>query len=178
MKRTFLKWAVMSFAAIVAVTLGSCSDDNDNVPDDEDDEIEEVGYQQPTEDIVKTQYTGTKDDAYFFLGGIVGGLRYSSNVSGEEVKKPHATITDCSSWWRAWPDTQASTGVLQQGSLIGRARYSVQQGSTNDENGMYDCEGNWWIGTVGAGSWKTGNEALAIGKKNSVTPTEPTPPNQ
>lgn len=128
---------------------------------------------------VKTQYTGTKDDAYFFLGGIVGGLRYSSNVSGEEVKKPHATITDCSSWWRAWPDTQASTGGLQQGSLIGRARYSVQQGTTtNDENGMYDCEGNWWIGTVGAGSWKTGNEALAIGKKNSVTPTEPTPPNQ
>ncbi|MDY5118705.1 MAG: hypothetical protein SPE65_01835, partial [Muribaculaceae bacterium] len=58
MKKTFLKWAVMSFAAIVAVTLGSCSDDNDNVPDDEDDEIEEVGYQQPTEDIVKTQYTG------------------------------------------------------------------------------------------------------------------------
>ena len=57
MKKTFLKWAVMSFAAIVAVTLGSCSDDNDNVPDDEDDEIEEVGYQQPTEDIVKTQYT-------------------------------------------------------------------------------------------------------------------------
>lgn len=131
---------------------------------------------------VETQYTGTKDDAYFFLGGIVGGLRYSSNVSGEEVKKPHATITDCSSWWRAWPDTQASTGGLQQGSLIGRARYSVQQGSTtNDENGMYDCEGNWWIGTVGAGSWKTGNEALAIGKKNSVTPTQPTtptPPNQ
>lgn len=128
---------------------------------------------------VETQYTGTKDDAYFFLGGIVGGLRYSSNVSGEEVKKPHATITDCSSWWRAWPDTQASTGGLQQGSLIGRARYSVQQGSTtNDENGMYDCEGNWWIGTVGAGSWKTGNEALAIGKKNSVTPTKPTPPNQ
>ena len=58
MKKTFLKWAVMSFAAIVAVSLGSCSDDNDNVPDDEDDEIEEVGYQQPTEDIVKTQYTG------------------------------------------------------------------------------------------------------------------------
>lgn len=129
---------------------------------------------------VKTQYTGTKDDAYFFLGGIVGGLRYSSNVSGEEVKKPHATITDCSSWWNPYPaGNQASTGGLQQGSLIGRARYSVQQGSTtNDENGMYDCEGNWWIGTVGAGSWKTGNEALAIGKKNSVTPTKPTPPNQ
>ncbi|MGN1246224.1 MAG: hypothetical protein ACI4UN_06290, partial [Muribaculaceae bacterium] len=124
-------------------------------------------------------YTGSKSDALFFLGGIVGGLRYS-NVS--EAPKPHATITDCSSWWRAWPDTQASTGGLQQGSLIGRARYSVQQGSsTNDENGMYDCEGNWWIGTVGAGSWKTGNEALAIGKKNSVTPTQPTkptPPNQ
>ena len=111
--------------------------------------------------------------AFFFLGGIVGGLRYS-NVS--DAPKPHATITDCSSWWRAWPDTQASTGGLQQGSLIGRARYSVQH--TNDENGMYDCEGNWWIGTVGAGSWKTGNEALAIGKKNSVTPTKPTPPNQ
>ena len=121
----------------------------------------------------------SKASAFFFLGGIVGGLRYS-NVS--EAPKPHATITDCSSWWRAWPDTQASTGGLQQGSLIGRARYSVQQGSTtNDENGMYDCEGNWWIGTVGAGSWKTGNEALAIGKKNSVTPvtpTKPTPPNQ
>ena len=114
--------------------------------------------------------------AFFFLGGIVGGLRYSN---GSDAPKPHATITDCSSWWRAWPDTQASTGGLQQGSLIGRARYSVQQGSTtNDENGMYDCEGNWWIGTVGAGSWKTGNEALAIGKKNSVTPTKPTPPNQ
>lgn len=128
---------------------------------------------------VKTQYTGTKDDAYFFLGGIVGGLRYSSNVSGEEVKKPHATITDCSSWWNPYPaGNQASTGGLQQGSLIGRARYSVQGSTTNDENGMYDCEGNWWIGTVGAGSWKTGNEALAIGKKNSVTPTTPTPPNQ
>ena len=122
---------------------------------------------------VTKSYTGSKDDAFFFLGGIVGGLRYS-NVS--DAPKPHATITDCSSWWRAWPDTQASTGGLQQGSLIGRARYSVQH--TNDENGMYDCEGNWWIGTVGAGSWKTGNEALAIGKKNSVTPTKPTPPNQ
>lgn len=118
----------------------------------------------------------SKASAFFFLGGIVGGLRYSN---GSDAPKPHATITDCSSWWRAWPDTQASTGGLQQGSLIGRARYSVQQGSTtNDENGMYDCEGNWWTGTVGAGSWKTGNEALAIGKKNSVTPTEPTPPNQ
>ena len=113
--------------------------------------------------------------AFFFLGGIVGGLRYSN---GSEAHKPHATITDCSSWWRAWPDTQASTGGLQQGSLIGRARYSVQGSTTNDENGMYDCEGNWWTGTVGAGSWKTGNEALAIGKKNSVTPTTPTPPNQ
>lgn len=123
---------------------------------------------------VTKSYTGSKDDAFFFLGGIVGGLRYSN---GSDAHKPHATITDCSSWWRAWPDTQASTGGLQQGSLIGRARYSVQQG-TNDENGMYDCEGNWWIGTVGAGSWKTGNEALAIGKKNSVTPTKPTPPNQ
>ena len=121
--------------------------------------------------------TASEASAFFFLGGIVGGLRYSN---GSEAPKPHATITDCSSWWRAWPDTQASTGGLQQGSLIGRARYSVQQGSTtnNDENGMYDCEGNWWIGTVGAGSWKTGNEALAIGKKNSVTPTKPTPPNQ
>ena len=117
--------------------------------------------------------TASEASAFFFLGGIVGGLRYS-NVS--DAPKPHATITDCSSWWRAWPDTQASTGGLQQGSLIGRARYSVQH--TNDENGMYDCEGNWWIGTVGAGSWKTGNEALAIGKKNSVTPTKPTPPNQ
>lgn len=122
---------------------------------------------------VTKSYTGSKDDAFFFLGGIVGGLRYSN---GSEAPKPHATITDCSSWWRAWPDTQASTGGLQQGSLIGRARYSVQH--TNDENGMYDCEGNWWIGTVGAGSWKTGNEALAIGKKNSVTPTKPTPPKQ
>lgn len=117
--------------------------------------------------------TASEASAFFFLGGIVGGLRYSI---GSEAPKPHTTITDCSSWWRAWPDTQASTGELQQGSLIGRARYSVQQG--NDENGMYDCEGNWWIGTVGAGSWKTGNEALAIGKKNSVTPTTPTPPNQ
>lgn len=120
--------------------------------------------------------TASEASAFFFLGGIVGGLRYSN---GSDAPKPHATITDCSSWWKDWPDTQASTGGLQQGSLIGRARYSVQQGSTtNDENGMYDCEGNWWIGTVGAGSWKTGNEALAIGKKNSVTPTKPTPPNQ
>ena len=120
--------------------------------------------------------TASEESAFFFLGGIVGGLRYSN---GSDAHKPHATITDCSSWWRAWPDTQASTGGLQQGSLIGRARYSVQQGTTtNDENGMYDCEGNWWIGTVGAGSWKTGNEALAIGKKNSVKPTEPTHPNQ
>lgn len=125
---------------------------------------------------VSKTYTGSNGEAFFFLGGIVGGLRYSN---GSEAPKPHATITDCSSWWRAWPDTQASTGGLQQGSLIGRARYSVQQGTTtNDENGMYDCEGNWWIGTVGAGSWKTGNEALAIGKKNSVKPTEPTHPNQ
>ena len=121
--------------------------------------------------------TASKESAFFFLGGIVGGLRYSN---GSEAPKPHATITDCSSWWNPYPaGNQASTGGLQQGSLIGRARYSVQQGSTtNDENGMYDCEGNWWIGTVGAGSWKTGNEALAIGKKNSVTPTTPTPPNQ
>ncbi len=119
----------------------------------------------------------SKTSAFFFLGGIVGGLRYSN---GSDALKPHATITDCSSWWNPYPaGNQASTGGLQQGSLIGRARYSVQQGSTtNDENGMYDCEGNWWIGTVGAGSWKTGNEALAIGKKNSVTPTKPTPPNQ
>lgn len=126
---------------------------------------------------VTKSYTGSTGDALFFLGGIVGGLRYSN---GSEAPKPHATITDCSSWWNPYPaGNQASTGGLQQGSLIGRARYSVQQGSTtNDENGMYDCEGNWWIGTVGAGSWKTGNEALAIGKKNSVTPTKPTPPNQ
>ena len=121
--------------------------------------------------------TASEASTFFFLGGIVGGLRYSN---GSEAPKPHATITDCSSWWNPYPDgNQASTGGLQQGSLIGRARYSVQQGSTtNDENGMYDCEGNWWIGTVGAGSWKTGNEALAIGKKNSVTPTKPTPPKQ
>lgn len=121
--------------------------------------------------------TASEASAFFFLGGIVGGLRYSN---GSEAPKPHATITDCSSWWNPYPaGNQASTGGLQQGSLIGRARYSVQQGSTtNDENGMYDCEGNWWIGTVGAGSWKTASEALAIGKKNSVTPTTPTSPNQ
>lgn len=121
--------------------------------------------------------TASEASAFFFLGGIVGGLRYSN---GSDAPKPHATITDCSSWWNPYPaGNQASTGGLQQGSLIGRARYSVQQGSTtNDENGMYDCEGNWWIGTVGAGSWKTASEALAIGKKNSVTPTTPTPPNQ
>lgn len=136
-----------------------------------------------TTTLTQCRYNGTvskeigkasEASAFFFLGGIVGGLRYSN---GREAPKPHATITDCSSWWNPYPaGNQASTGGLQQGSLIGRARYSVQQ--TNDENGMYDCEGNWWTGTVGAGSWKTGNEALAIGKKNSVTPTEPTPPNQ
>ena len=69
-------------------------------------------------------------------------------------------------------------GSYTQGSLIGRARYSIQVGSdTKDENGMTGCEGNWWSGNVGAGSWtKVANEAAAIGLKNSVTPTKPEQP--
>lgn len=108
-----------------------------------------------------------------FMGGIVGGLRRT-------WADPKLTITDCSSWWTVnLPASGATRGAYTRGSLIGRARYSINVGTeTHDYNGMSGCEGNYWRGNVGAGSYVTASEAAAIGVINSVTPEQPTAPNE
>lgn len=126
---------------------------------------------------VSKSYTGTKQPNCF-LGGIVGGLRRTESgaETGISTDNPSLTISDCASWF--YVNTQSgSTGGQTSGSLIGRARFSKQEGSNSkDYNGMSNCQGNWWYGNVGAGSWVTANEAAAIGKKNSVEPGKPTAP--
>ena len=121
---------------------------------------------------VSKRYSGNKTPLCF-MGGIVGGLRRTGTTN-----YPILQLTDCSSWWTVNMPAGGVFGSYTQGSLIGRARYSIQVGSdTQDENGMTGCEGNWWSGNVGAGSWtKVANEAAAIGLKNSVTPTKPEQP--
>ena len=122
-------------------------------------------------------YNGNKQPNCF-LGGIVGGLRRTESgaETGISTDNPSLTVSDCSSWF--YVNTQSgSTGGQTSGSLIGRARFSKQEGSNSkDYNGMSNCQGNWWYGNVGAGSWVTANEAAAIGKKNSVEPGKPTAP--
>lgn len=122
-------------------------------------------------------YNGTKQPNCF-LGGIVGGLRRTESgaETGISTDNPSLTVSDCASWF--YVNTQSgSTGGQTSGSLIGRARFSKQEGSNSkDYNGMSNCQGNWWYGNVGAGSWVTANEAAAIGKKNSVEPGKPTAP--
>ena len=114
-----------------------------------------------------------------YLGGIVGGLRRTESgaETGISTDNPSLTISDCASWFYVNVTPSGSTGVQTSGSLIGRARFSKQEGSNSkDYNGMSNCQGNWWYGNVGAGSWVTANEAAAIGKKNSVEPGKPTAP--
>ena len=122
-------------------------------------------------------YNGNKQPNCF-LGGIVGGLRRTESgaETGISTDNPSLTVSDCASWF--YVNTQSgSTGGQTSGSLIGRARFSKQEGSNSkDYNGMSNCQGNWWYGNVGAGSWVTANEAAAIGKKNSVEPGKPTAP--
>lgn len=122
-------------------------------------------------------YNGNKQPNCF-LGGIVGGLRRTESgaETGISTDTPSLTVSDCASWF--YVNTQSgSTGGQTSGSLIGRARFSKQEGSNSkDYNGMSNCQGNWWYGNVGAGSWVTANEAAAIGKKNSVEPGKPTAP--
>lgn len=123
-------------------------------------------------------YNGTKHPNCF-LGGIVGGLRRTESgaETGISTDNPSLTISDCASWFYVNVTPSGSTGGLTRGSLIGRARFSKQEGSNSEDyNGMSNCQGNWWYGNVGAGSWVTANEAAAIGKKNSVEPGKPTAP--
>lgn len=122
----------------------------------------------------------TNTTARRFLGGIVGGLRrtevtdVNSPISHDN---PSLTITDCASWFYVNVTPSGSTGVQTSGSLIGRALFTKQEGTnTQDYNGMSGCQGNWWFGNVGAGSWKTATEAAAIGKKNAVEPSKPDAP--
>ncbi|MGN1237502.1 MAG: hypothetical protein ACI4UW_01105 [Muribaculaceae bacterium] len=127
---------------------------------------------------VSKSYTGTKKPNCF-LGGIVGGLRRTESgaETGISTDNPSLTISDCASWFEVKNTQSGSTGGQTSGSLIGRARFSKQEGSNSkDYNGMSNCQGNWWYGNVGAGSWVTANEAAAIGKKNSVEPGKPTAP--
>lgn len=123
-------------------------------------------------------YNGNKKPNCF-LGGIVGGLRRTESgaETGISTANPSLTISDCASWFEVKNTQSGSTGGQTSGSLIGRARFSKQEGSNSkDYNGMSNCQGNWWYGNVGAGSWVTANEAAAIGKKNSVEPKKPTAP--
>lgn len=122
----------------------------------------------------------TNTTARRFLGGIVGGLRrtevtdVNSPISHDN---PSLTITDCASWFYVNVTPSGSTGGQTSGSLIGRALFTKQEGTnTQDYNGMSGCQGNWWFGNVGAGSWKTATEAAAIGKKNAVEPSKPDAP--
>ena len=109
----------------------------------------------------------------------MGGLRRTESgaETGISTDNPSLTISDCASWFYVNVTPSGANGGQTSGSLIGRARFSKQEGSNSkDYNGMSNCQGNWWYGNVGAGSWVTANEAAASGKKHSVEPGKHTAP--
>lgn len=101
-------------------------------------------------------------------GGIVGGTSEQPN----QQDTPSLQIKDCSSWWTLPSIPSSETTRPTMGGIIGTTCYNTDM---EVHNAMADGNsGNWWVGNVGAGKLAEGiNEVNAIGRKNSVTPTNP-----
>ena len=117
-------------------------------------------------------------DGTVYIGGIVGGtVVESSEAAGAEL--PHLVMKDCSSWYAEGLE-KVSNGTTTKGSIIGCSNYA--QSANVMEQGVHDCEGNWWpIGWAGVGTWTQGEsltEEKVIGRRNGVIPAKPTTVNQ
>lgn len=104
-------------------------------------------------------------------GGIVGG---TSEISGSDTT-PLLVLSDCSSWFElpTFGEDVAEGSRPRMGSLIGSTVYHDPTNNTVLYSAMAEENaGNWWTGTIGASYMKQGvTEEMAIGKKNSVTPS-------
>ncbi len=117
-------------------------------------------------------------DGTVYIGGIVGGtVVESAEAAGAEL--PHLVMKDCSSWYAEGLE-KVSNGTTTKGSIIGCSNYA--QSANVMEQGVHECEGNWWpIGWAGVGTWTQGEsltEETVIGRRNAVIPAKPTTENQ
>lgn len=113
-------------------------------------------------------------DGTVYIGGIVGGtVVESTEAAGTEL--PSLVMTDCSSWY-AMGLEKVSNGTTTKGSIIGRSNYAPSP-NESEQQGVHDCEGNWWpVGIAGVGTWTQGEgltEEMVIGKRNGVIPAKP-----
>lgn len=117
-------------------------------------------------------------DGTVYIGGIVGGTVVES-AEAASAELPHLVMKDCSSWYAEGLE-KASIGTTTKGSIIGRSNYAPS--ANVEEQGVHDCQGNWWpIGWAGVGTWTQGEgltEEKVIGKRNAVIPAKPTTENQ
>ena len=117
-------------------------------------------------------------DGTVYIGGIVGGTVVEfAEAAGAEL--PDLVMTDCSSWYEKGLE-KVSMGTTKKGSIIGRSNYAPS--ADEEEQGVRDCQGNWWpVGIAGVGTWTLGKgltEETVIGRRNAVLPAKPTTVNQ
>lgn len=112
-------------------------------------------------------------DGTVYIGGIVGGTVVES-AEAASAEQPSLVMTDCSSWY-AMGLEKVSNGTTTKGSIIGRSNYAPSRDEL--EQGVHDCEGNWWpVGKAGVGTWTQGEgltEETVIGRRNGVIPAKP-----
>lgn len=102
--------------------------------------------------------TGTQS-SIIYAGGLVGGME-SKDGSGET---PELTVTDCTSFVTFEADSLA----WKMGAIVGNTTLG---GSTNVTSS--NCQGNWWPSECAGVGYCIGSVEAAIGKRNSVTPSE------
>lgn len=112
-------------------------------------------------------------DGKVYIGGIVGGTVVES-AEAASAELPSLVMKDCSSWYEKGLE-KVSNGTTTKGSIIGRSNYAP---SANElEQGVHDCEGNWWpVDKAGVGTWTQGQsltQETVIGRRNAVQPAKP-----
>lgn len=112
-------------------------------------------------------------DGKVYIGGIVGGTVVES-AEAASAELPSLVMKDCSSWYEKGLE-KVSNGTTTKGSIIGRSNYAP---SANElEQGVHDCQGNWWpVDKAGVGTWTQGQsltQETVIGRRNAVQPAKP-----
>lgn len=112
-------------------------------------------------------------DGKVYIGGIVGGTVVES-AEAASAELPSLVMKDCSSWYEKGLE-KVSNGTTTKGSIIGRSNYAPSRDEL--EQGVHDCEGNWWpVDKAGVGTWTQGQsltQETVIGRRNAVQPAKP-----
>ena len=104
-----------------------------------------------------SKLSGTEAKVLYY-GGIVGGIEKNKDATYD----PELTVTDCICFVAVAKDEH-------HGGILGNSQLGTSTMATSDK-----CQGNWWPNDCNGVGTKVGSDESAIGKRNSVTPTEKT----